>query len=95
MLQKIKGKAVKHLCVGFLLLSVEGSRENEGSDSHTDTEMLVGNLELAVFTIETDLRRIIRLQMNPLIYASAMIATYQRIYRLQYRAAGGKTRCKR
>lgn len=45
MLQKIKGKAVKHLCVGFLLLSVEGSRENEGSDSHTDTEMLVGNLE--------------------------------------------------
>lgn len=94
MLQKIKGKAVKHLSVGFLLLSVEGSRENEGSYSHTDTEMLVGNLELAVFTIETDLRRIIRLQMNPLIYVSAMIATYQRIYRLQYRAAGGKTRCK-
>ena len=89
MLQKIKGKAVKHLSVGFLLLSVEGSRGNEGSDSHTDTEMLVGN-----FTIETDLRRITRLQMNPLIYASAMIATYQRIYRLQYRAAGGKTRCK-
>ena len=54
MLQKIKGKAVKHIYVGFLLLSVDGSRGNEGSDSHMDTEMLVGNLELAVFTIETD-----------------------------------------